>query len=169
MGYSFRLTARVILCASSHRQDITYHGLCYTSRGALAGTRNSSMGPLHEGSIGRPIAPWANALTTELHLVPFTQLGTQVPLLYTTVMPEFGRTLGPLVSVSRMPMDLKDLSRNVLIDFFHKATSGYGRSAMGQRLSLLIYYKCHQITLLQTKIYYISITYLLSGLGLGFF
>ena len=29
----------------SHRQDNTYHGLCYTSRGALAGTRNSSMGP----------------------------------------------------------------------------------------------------------------------------
>ena len=24
--------------------DSTYHGLCYTSRGALAGTRNSSMG-----------------------------------------------------------------------------------------------------------------------------
>ena len=24
-----------------HRQDNTYHGLCYTSRGALAGTRNS--------------------------------------------------------------------------------------------------------------------------------
>ena len=31
--------------ASSHRQDNTYHGLCYTSRGALAGTRNSPMGP----------------------------------------------------------------------------------------------------------------------------
>ena len=29
-----------------HRQDNTYHGLCYTSRGALAGTRNSSMGPM---------------------------------------------------------------------------------------------------------------------------
>ena len=29
----------------SHRQDNTYHGLCYTSRGTLAGTRNSSMGP----------------------------------------------------------------------------------------------------------------------------
>ena len=29
----------------------------YTSRGALAGTRNSSMGPPHEGSIRRPIAP----------------------------------------------------------------------------------------------------------------
>ena len=32
-------TARVILYASSHIQDNTYHGLCYTSRGALAGTR----------------------------------------------------------------------------------------------------------------------------------
>ena len=34
-------------------QDSTYHGLCYISRGALAGTRNSSMGR----SIRRPIAP----------------------------------------------------------------------------------------------------------------
>ena len=62
IGYSYRLTARVLLYAPSHRQDNTYHGLCYTSRGALAGTRNSSMGPPHEGSIRRPIAPWANAL-----------------------------------------------------------------------------------------------------------
>ena len=60
MGYSFWLTARVS----------TYHSLCYTRRGALVGTRNSSMGPPHEGSIRRPIAPWANALTTELDLAP---------------------------------------------------------------------------------------------------
>ena len=51
MGYSYRLTARVLLYAPSHRQDNTYHGHCYTSRGALAGTRNISMGPPHEGSI----------------------------------------------------------------------------------------------------------------------
>ena len=70
IGYSFRLTASVLLYAPSHRQDSTYHSLCYTSRGALAGTRNSSMGPPHEGSIWRPITPWANALTTELHLTP---------------------------------------------------------------------------------------------------
>ena len=57
IGYSYRLTARVLLYAPSHIQDNTYHGLCYTSRGALAGTRNSSMGPTHEGSIRRPIAP----------------------------------------------------------------------------------------------------------------
>ena len=44
----------------------TYHGFCYTSRGALAGTRNSSMGP-----------PWANALTTELHLAPILVSGAQ--------------------------------------------------------------------------------------------
>ena len=57
MGYSFRLTARVLLYAPSHRQYSTYHGLCYTSRGALAGTRNSSICSPHEGSIRRPIAP----------------------------------------------------------------------------------------------------------------
>ena len=30
IGYSFRLTARVLLYAPSHRQDNTYHSLCYT-------------------------------------------------------------------------------------------------------------------------------------------
>ena len=69
MGYSFRLATRVLLCARSHRQNSTYHGLCYTSRGALAGTGNSSMCPPHEGSIRRLIAPWANALTMELQNV----------------------------------------------------------------------------------------------------
>ena len=34
IGYTFRLAARVLLYASSQRQDNTYHGLCYTSRGA---------------------------------------------------------------------------------------------------------------------------------------
>ena len=43
MGYSFQLTARDFLYASSLGQHSTYHGLCYTSRGALAGTRSSSM------------------------------------------------------------------------------------------------------------------------------
>ena len=51
IGYSYRLTARVLLYAPSHRQDNTYHGLCYTSCGALAGTRNSSMGRGNESSI----------------------------------------------------------------------------------------------------------------------
>ena len=51
IGYSFQLTARVLLYAPSHRQDSTYHDLCYTSSGALAGMRNSSVGPPHEGSI----------------------------------------------------------------------------------------------------------------------
>ena len=46
IDYFFRLATRFFLYASSHRQDNTYHVLCYTSRGALAGTRNSSMGPL---------------------------------------------------------------------------------------------------------------------------
>ena len=46
MGYSFWLTARVLLYAPSHRQDNTYHGLCYSSCGVLAGTRNNSMVPV---------------------------------------------------------------------------------------------------------------------------
>ena len=70
IGYSYRLTARVLLYAPSHRQDNTYHSLCYTSRGALAGMRTSSMGSPHEGSIRRPIAPWANALPLSYVLLP---------------------------------------------------------------------------------------------------
>ena len=65
MGYSFQLTARVLLYAPSHRQDSTY-----TAFVTAFGTRNSSMGPPHEGSIRRPIAPLVNALTTELYLAP---------------------------------------------------------------------------------------------------
>ena len=81
IGYSLRLTARVLLYAPSHKQDSTYHSLCYTSRGALAGMRNRSMGLPHEGSIRWPIAPWANALTTELHLAP-PKFGTLMAKIY---------------------------------------------------------------------------------------
>ena len=35
-----RLAAKVALYASSYRKDNTYHGLCYTIRGALAETKN---------------------------------------------------------------------------------------------------------------------------------
>ena len=73
MGCSFQLTARVLLYAPSHRYDSTYHDLCYTSHGALARTRNSSVGPPHEGSI-QPIAPWVNTLTMDLHLAPISRL-----------------------------------------------------------------------------------------------
>ena len=45
MGYSFQLTVRVLLYASTRKQDNTCHGFCLTSRGGLAGTRNRSMGP----------------------------------------------------------------------------------------------------------------------------
>ena len=41
----FPINSKVFLYAPSHRQDSTYNGLCYTSRGALTWTRNSSMGP----------------------------------------------------------------------------------------------------------------------------
>ena len=37
-GLLFPSSSKVFLYASSHPRDDTYHGLCYTSRGALAGT-----------------------------------------------------------------------------------------------------------------------------------
>ena len=45
MDHTFWLAARVLLNVPSHRQDSTYHGLYYTSRGTLARMRNRSMGP----------------------------------------------------------------------------------------------------------------------------
>ena len=44
-GLLFPINSKGILYAPSHRQDNTYHGLRYTSREALAGTINNSMGP----------------------------------------------------------------------------------------------------------------------------
>ena len=45
MGYSFRLATMIILYTPFHRQDSTYHILCYTSRWPLAGRRTSSVCP----------------------------------------------------------------------------------------------------------------------------
>ena len=53
-GIHLSSSSKGFLYALSHRQDITYHNLCYTSRGALAGTINISVG--NEGLIRRPIA-----------------------------------------------------------------------------------------------------------------
>ena len=55
-GLLFTFNSKGSFICTIHRQDSTYHSLCYTSRGALAGTRNSSMGPPHEGSIHRTMS-----------------------------------------------------------------------------------------------------------------
>ena len=61
MGYSFHLAARTgrITHTTAFVTPVVEHWL---------ERQIALMGPLHEGSIRRPIAPWANALTTELHL-----------------------------------------------------------------------------------------------------
>ena len=51
------------------RQAIQVTNPAYPSTGCRQMDLGLSMSP-HEGSIRRPIAPWANALTTELHLAP---------------------------------------------------------------------------------------------------
>ena len=55
-GLLIPISSKGSLYAPSNRQDSTYHDLCYTSRGALAGTKNNQW-VHHEGSIRRPVAP----------------------------------------------------------------------------------------------------------------
>ena len=60
-GLLFLISSKGSFYAPSHRQNSTYHGLCYTSRAALAGTRNRSMGP--PWRIDRPsITPWLDVV-----------------------------------------------------------------------------------------------------------
>ena len=86
MGYSVRLTARVILYAPSHRQDSTYHSLCYTSRGTLPVTRNSLIWvhPMKDRSDDSSHHE-QNALTTELHLAPCLYLNSRTLYLNTCI------------------------------------------------------------------------------------
>ena len=107
IGYSYQLTARVLLYAPSHRQDNTYHSLCHTSRVALTGTRNSSMGPPHEGSIRRPTAPWANALP--LSYVPLSAL-------------QAGHGKVSMASCWRTPLQRDSVGPSVVIHV-HRSTS----------------------------------------------
>ena len=67
MGYSFWLTERVLLYASSHRQDNTYHSLCYTSHGTI----NSTMG-----------SPWRIDLMTHRTTSEHSYHGTTSCSLY---------------------------------------------------------------------------------------
>ena len=73
-GYSFRWAAKYLLYAPYHRQDGTYHILCYTSCGALARTRNSSassqwrISPMTHHTMSSPV--WKVG-TTACGSVPF--------------------------------------------------------------------------------------------------
>ena len=62
-------TARGLLHAPSHRQYSIYHSLCYTSHGAMAGMRNSSMGPPRKIDL-MPHHTMCGHSTMELHLAP---------------------------------------------------------------------------------------------------
>ena len=72
LGYSFQLAARDLLYAPPYRQDSTYHSLCNTSCGSLAGTRNSSMS-LPWGIDPTTHCTMIRCSTTELHLTPKRQ------------------------------------------------------------------------------------------------
>ena len=87
MGYFFRLTARVLLYAPSHRQDSTYHGLCYTSRG--------------EHWLERKIAQWVHPMKDRSD-DPSHHDRTLLPRIYTymeeVVCKDVERSWSPLVT-----------------------------------------------------------------------
>ena len=151
IGYSYRLTARVLLYAPSHRQDNTYHGLCYTSCGALAGMRNSTMGPPHERSIRRPTAPWANAL----------------PLSY-VLLPRIGSELQSQYSSSKAWLNECVLFQYIFEEHFQrmtggksvftglKATTHFGRPQLNEIMQAV--HRAHPLVGFYTNTYYINIT-----------
>ena len=69
MGYSFRLTARVLLYAPSHRQDSTYHGLCCTSCWSTGRNEKYINGSTMKDRSYDP-SHRERMLITELHLAP---------------------------------------------------------------------------------------------------
>ena len=89
IGYFFRLGGRVLLYAPSHRQDSTYHGLCYTNRGALAGKRNSS----YHGATSRS-PPIHETAHLGLHVEPLLlhQHGEKVSYIH-VIISQFGHNL----------------------------------------------------------------------------
>ena len=75
-----QLAARVLLHASSHRQDNTYHSLCYTSRGALIPGRDPKKRG-GEGVMGRgPLALAGTSSPTGIGSRRMVQLAARVLL-----------------------------------------------------------------------------------------
>ena len=54
-----QIAARDLLYAPSHRQDSTHHGLCYTSCGVLAITRNIWMAPCGGSGFPLSLSEWS--------------------------------------------------------------------------------------------------------------
>ena len=83
----FRLAARYFYICIIHRQDNIYHGLYYTSRGALAGTRNSSMGPMtHRTTSGRSYHGATSRSPGCYHTLTLGKHGLQVNLVLIPLM-----------------------------------------------------------------------------------
>ena len=79
-GLFFLITTKYFLYVSSYKQDNTYNSFCYTTCGALAGTRNSSMGSpwridpttmsecCYLGAMSRSLTPWITRRCTTVSL-----------------------------------------------------------------------------------------------------
>ena len=73
-GLLFPISSKGSFICIIHRQDDIYHSICYTSHGALAGTRNSSMGQPHEGLIHHTMSRCSNHRSTSSSSIPFRRI-----------------------------------------------------------------------------------------------
>ena len=78
IGGGDRLAARDVLCSPFYRHNTTYYGFCYTSCGALAGMRNSSMDPPRE------IDPTTNHITSGCSTAVLRLVASLHPVRYGT-------------------------------------------------------------------------------------
>ena len=76
----FIFTINIYLYKPFLRQDSTYYGLCYTSRGRLL-QREIAESLQHEGLIGRPMSPWAGSLPRSYISLPLI-VNTSTPWLF---------------------------------------------------------------------------------------
>ena len=82
IGYLFLNSSTRSYTAPSHRQDGSYHGLlCYTNYRALAGIRNSSMGP-PQGIDQTTHRTMSRSSTMELCFTPSHLTDAQVQKFY---------------------------------------------------------------------------------------
>ena len=69
-GLLFPISSTILSYASSHRQNNTYYGLCYTSCGALAGTIAAELyvGIVFIYSKGRKSSAWPSGVSARVPL-----------------------------------------------------------------------------------------------------
>ena len=152
MGYSFRLTAMVLLYAPSHRQDSTYHSHCYTNHGALVW--NSSMG-----------RPWRIDPTTHHTMSECSYHGATSRSIYVCVHSPWYIVFDAMCHIILFFSGKQTMSQNVLFFIVDKTVKLIIKLPMATSyifLKLTFQY-CYQIKILSNVHVYLNENYKYKG------